>query len=377
MASELYSEPTRSLLDTIAAVVTIAVMLLGAGQVLSTLLSDTELVYPKTRLDFREGRTTSTLEKQIDHKLPARNDLIAAANSIRLAVTGGTGEQVRAGKDGWLFLTDEIRFEYGSDSHMRTRIDLLAAVSSLLNQQGVKLVVLLVPDKARVHSDRLLTGRYPTSNESRYQQAINQLSEKNVAVVDILTPLRKQATSAEVYYRTDTHWNQLGAKIAAHATAIAIGQMKIPIQKVAFESSESSDQIERAGDLIRMIGLESVPPLLRPKNDYETVATTTQTTPDPPSSLFGDSVIDVALTGTSYSLRGNFHGYLQEALSTKVLNGAKDGGGLLQATKQYLTDEAFKTSKAKILIWEIPERFLQAKLDGENAALAQFGLLPH
>jgi alginate O-acetyltransferase complex protein AlgJ len=377
MASELYREPTRTPLDTIAAVVTIAVMLLGAGQVLSTLLSDTELVYPKTWLDFREGRTTGTLEKQIDHKLPARSDLIAAANSIRLAVTGGTGEQVRAGKDGWLFLTDEIRFESGSDIHMRTRIDLLAAVSTLLDQQGVKLVLLLVPDKARVHSDRLLTGRYPTSNESRYQQAIEQLSEKKVAVVDVLTPLRKQAAKTEVYYRTDTHWNQLGAKIAAYATAIAIGEMKIPIQKVAFESRESSDLTERAGDLIRMIGLESAPSFLRPRNDYEAAVTTTQTSSDRPLGLFGDAAVDVALTGTSYSLRGNFHGFLQEALSTKVLNGAKDGGGLLQATKQYLTDEAFKTSRPKILIWEIPERFLQEKLDGENAALAQFGLLPH
>jgi alginate O-acetyltransferase complex protein AlgJ len=376
MSSELRSEPRRTILDTTAAVVTIVVMLLGAGQVLSTLFSDTELVYPKTLLDFREGRTTGTLEKQIDHKLPARSDLIAAANSVRLLVTGGTGEQVRAGKDGWLFLTDEIRFESGSDSHMRTRIDLLAAVSSLLDQQGVKLVVLLVPDKARVHSSRLLIGRYPTSLESRYQQAIDQLLDKNVTVIDILTPLRIHATSAEVYYRTDTHWNQLGASIAAQTTATAIKQMNIPLQQVVFESRESSAPDERAGDLIRMIGLESAPSFLRPINDYEATVTTTQTSTDQPSSLFGDTTVDVALTGTSYSLRGNFHGYLQEALSTKVLNGAKDGGGLLQATKQYLTDEAFKTSKPKVLIWEIPERFLQAKLDGEDAALMQFELVP-
>jgi alginate O-acetyltransferase complex protein AlgJ len=376
MASELDSEPRRTLLDTTAAVVAIAVMLLGAGQVLSTLFSDAELVYPKSLLDFREGRTTGTLEKQIDHKLPARSDLIAAANSVRLMVTGGTGEQVRAGKDGWLFLTDEIRFESGGTDQMRTRVELLATVSSLLDQQGVKLVVLLVPDKARIHSDRLYSGRYPTSHESRYQQAIDQLLEKKVTVIDILTPLRNQATSAEVYYRTDTHWNQLGAKIAAQTTATAIKQMNIPLQQVVFESRESSAPIERAGDLIRMIGLESAPPLLRPRNDYEAAVTTTQTSTDQASSLFGDTAIDIALTGTSYSLRGNFHGFLQEALSTKILNGAKDGGGLLQATKQYLTDEAFKTSKPKVLIWEIPERFLQAKIDGEYDALVQFGLIP-
>jgi alginate O-acetyltransferase complex protein AlgJ len=75
-------------------------------------------------------------------------------------------------------------------------------------------------------------------------------------------------------------------------------------------------------------------------------------------------------------LRGNFHGYLQQELSAKVLNTAKDGGGLLQAGTSYLTDNAFQSSKPKILVWEVPERFLYSKLSDEATWLQKVGLNP-
>jgi alginate O-acetyltransferase complex protein AlgJ len=82
----------------------------------------------------------------------------------------------------------------------------------------------------------------------------------------------------------------------------------------------------------------------------------------------------VVLTGTSYSQRGNFHGFLQQALSAKVLNTAKDGGGFLHGATQYLKDEAFRSSKPKVLIWEVPERFLGAEPEGEEKWLQTVGL---
>jgi alginate O-acetyltransferase complex protein AlgJ len=75
-------------------------------------------------------------------------------------------------------------------------------------------------------------------------------------------------------------------------------------------------------------------------------------------------------------LRANFHGFLQQALSTKVLNAAKDGGGFLQATTNYLKDDAFRLAKPKLIIWEIPERFIRNRLEGEMNWLADVGLVP-
>jgi alginate O-acetyltransferase complex protein AlgJ len=48
------------------------------------------------------------------------------------------------------------------------------------------------------------------------------------------------------------------------------------------------------------------------------------------------------------------------------LNTAKDGGGFLQSITAYLNDESYKTSKPKVLVWEIPERMLKAPLTDES-----------
>lgn len=132
---------------------------------------------------------------------------------------------------------------------------------------------------------------------------------------------------------------------------------------------------ERPGDLIRLMGLEQVPNALRPKPDQEAPDLTIEKgAGKAQQGLFGDSAVPVVLTGTSYSMRGNFQGYLQEFLAAKVLNTAKDGGGFLQAITAYLKDDAFKAAKPKVLIWEVPERMLRSPLEDEATWVAKSGL---
>ena len=372
----VHERPRPSRHAGLAALTFAGVMLAGAGQMITAAQHPEVLDFPRTLLDFREGRTTGALEKQLDQKLPVRPDLIAIANTVRYTLTGGTGEQVRPGQDGWLFLTDELRFNADGAAHLNARAALLGAAGHSLGLKGVTLVVALVPDKARVYASKLANGRYPESNRSRYQDALMAVRNHNVAVVDLLAPLARGAAQGDVYYRSDTHWNQRGAQIAANAVAQTVHSLGVTFETTTFSSANTSGPVERTGDLIRLMGLDSMPAALRPAGDVETPAATHQNSIDSPAGLFGDAVVPVALTGTSYSWRGNFHGFLQQALAAKVLNTAKDGGGFLQAASAYLTDESFRASQPKILIWEVPERFLYTKLDVEDKWLSRVGLRP-
>lgn len=360
--------------SALAALTLTSVMLVGAWQIIAAIQKPEGLDFPRTVLDFREGRTTGALEKQLDQNLPARTTLIALANAVRYTLTGGAGEQVRTGQDDWLFLTDELRFFPQGTDNLTMRADLLGAAGHALNQQGVKMVVVLVPDKARVHANKLASGRYPEYNRPRYQEALTALQVRNVTVVDLLKPLTLGVTQGAVYYRTDTHWNQAGAQVAAQALGQAVRMLGINLEKTTFSTTSSSEQIERPGDLLRLMGLDSAPAPLRPRADMEAPATTHQSSVDSPTKLFGDAGVPVALTGTSYSLRGNFHGFLQQTLSAKILNTAKDGGGFLTAATAYLLDDAFQSSKPKVLVWEVPERFLYTPLEGEDKWLEKVGL---
>lgn len=363
-----------SVFTALAALTFSCVMVAGVWQIFAASTNAAGLEFPRTWTDFREGRSTSALEKQLDQKLPARASLIAVANTVRYLLTGSAGEQVRVGRDAWLFLTEELRFEANASEHLRARTALLGAAARALERQGVKLVVALVPDKARVYANKLASGHYPAYNHTRYQNTLNLLRTQGVSTVDLLQPLSQAAARAQVYYRTDTHWNQAGAQVAAQTIASAIGRLNLALESTTFINVQSGGEVQRPGDLIRLMGMDGAPEALAPRADLEAPITTRQTSADTVTSLFGDSTVPVVLTGTSYSLRANFVGFLQQALSTKVLNAAKDGGGFLEATTQYLKDDAFQTAKPKVLIWELPERFITGQIDGEQTWLENAGL---
>ncbi|MEN9437431.1 MAG: hypothetical protein RIR09_2086 [Pseudomonadota bacterium] len=352
-------------LQRMAALTLLGVMVVGAWQSFSAAKNIDAQTLPISLSDFREGRTTAALEKQIDQKLPVRNALIATANSLRFLLTNGAGEQVRVGKQGWLFLTDELRFDANGHTNFKARVDLLDTATRRLDAVGVKLVVALVPDKARVYSEKLSGGQFPEYNHARYQDALSALRARGVIAIDLLAPLTSAAADSEVYYRTDTHWNQAGARIAAQSIAKAVQQLPIQIEDTQFSTTVATDVTERSGDLIRLMGLENTHVFFRPRADFEASSTTIPLSTDSPDALFGDAGVSVVLTGTSYSLRGNFHGYLQQALGAKVLNAAKDGGGFLQAMTDYLKDDSFRLAKPKVIVWEIPERFVRNDLNGE------------
>ncbi len=342
----------------IAALTLTGVMVAGARQITGAAVDPAGLDFSRSWTDFRQGRSTSALEKHLEQKLPARGALIGAANSVRYLLTGSGGEQVRTGKDGWLCLTEELRFDANG-----SRAELLGAASRSLESQGVKLIVALVPDKARVYSSKLANGYYPDHNSSRYADAIDAFQKQGVTTVGLLPPLAQAAARGEVYYRTDTHWNQSGAEVAAEALGSTIKRLGLELEKTSFSSIRGTP-IERPGDLIRLMGPGGTPKVLGLLPDTETPAVTQQRSAEN-TGLFGDSAVPVVLTGTSYSLRANFVGYLEQVLSAKVLNAAKDGGGFLQATTLYLNEESFRSNKPKVLVWEMPERFLWRKLDDE------------
>ena len=354
-----------------------SLVVLGCFQLIAAARNPDGLEYPKDLKSFREGLSTQILEKQLDQKMPMRTELIALANTLRYQMLNGSGDQVRIGKNGWLFLTEEIQYEGDQgkppvnqpEESLRIRLDLIAAIAQRLNTQGVRLVVALVPDKARIYEQQMSGQAYPSYNTTRYSQVLTELANRQVVTVDLLSPLQLAALEKPVYYKTDTHWNQDGAKVSAMAIASAISKLGIELEKTQFKTTVAAQVQARSGDLIRLMGVEKAPESLRPILDREASAVTQEVQEVQVTGagigLFADSAVPVVLTGTSYSLRGNFHGYLQQAIGSKVLNTAKDGGGFVQALTAYLKDDSFKSSKPKILVWEIPERMFKSALTEE------------
>lgn len=357
--------------EWVAGVATVVVMFGGLWQAVQALSSPALSEVPHEWSDMRSGVSSDKFSKFLDTHLPIREDLIAWANTGRFVFTQGAGDQVRLGRDEWLFSVEEVQYFPGASEFQAERVRRVVDVSNRLQAQGIQLLVVVVPDKARVHAQHLASGTYPAWYEQRYPSLLQALNAGNVQTVDAWSALAQQASTQALYYRTDTHWNQAGARLVAELTAKHMqGQGTIEPQVEFATAAGEGAPAERIGDLLNMMGMSHIPNLLRPNPDMELADRTTKTSGNPAASLLGDVSMPVTLVGTSYSQRANFHGYLQMALRAEVLNVATDGGGFIHSLAAYLKDDAFQTSPPQWVIWEVPERVFSAPLtDAEKAPL--------
>lgn len=360
----------RPLLATgLTLAVTVAAGTLGA--VRTAFVADPQHPVTVTRAALLNGQTAKELEAHLDATLPGRAGLVAAANTFRYVTTRGASDEVRLGRDGWIFLASELAPHPDAARHLRARAELIAPLSRALAARGVTLLVAVSPNKTRVEASHLQGGALPawTAAEPGYRDFLNLLRARGVHTADLLTPMLETQAREDQYYRTDTHWNQAGARTAAHAVAARVSALAGDLPPAPFHTT-AAPAAPRVGDLLRLMGLHVVPDALRPHADTEATETTVGDSAG--GGLLG-AAPQVVLAGSSYGLRGNFEGALQTALGSAVTNVSREGADFSGSLRTYLRDPAFTDAPPRVLVWEIPERFLPLPLaEEDHTPLAPF-----
>ena len=320
---------------------------------------------------FLAGRTAGAVNHAMAHDLPGGPWLQAAGGVIRWRFFDSGGPQVAVGCDDWLYLMEELRPWPDAAKAMAARADTLHRVAAELKARGIGLVVVLVPDKARIEAAHACG--VPYSAQARGRLAAFKALVTDLPVVD-LAPVF-QSVHAPLYYRTDTHWNQFGAAAAARAVADAV---KTPITRDRVFKTETAPEADRAGDLLRLMSLDEVPDLpikLRPLPDRERTETTKQTEgPAEGGGLLDDAPVpEVVLLGSSFSINANFYGHLEENLHAAVGQFGQAGGAFWGSARDYFKSPAFTETPPKLVIWEFPERVVGQPIEGDEAAFLATG----
>lgn len=354
----------------IQAIAAIALLLWGCGQGIAALADPTSrqrLAETLTWEAFLAGRTAGAINHIMAHALPADPWLRAAGGLFRWGLFRSGGPQVSVGCDGWLFLTEELRPWPGAEAAMATRAAALGRIATALREKGITLVVAITPDKARVNPERLCAARYSAQAGIRHAEATALLRQAGLAPVDWLTPLLDGKAAGPVHFRTDTHWSQHGAAIAA--TALAAATVSLPLARAeAFRTRAASAETEGPGDLLRLMSLDRLSDSWRPRADRLRLETTTPES-EPTGGLLDETPAPaVALIGSSYSLNANFHGRLQEALNSTVVNFAEAGGGFAGSARTFFASPTWRDTPPRLVIWEILERALGQPIGAEEAA---------
>lgn len=157
-------------------------------------------------------------------RLCARNKLIAFNSELTSLLTGGTymeSTQVLLGKYNWLFYKTELDghplWDYMGINHFTD--DELAAIAANLvsmrdgfNALGVDFYVTALPNKEIIYEEYMPDTVARVDEVSRAEQLADYIWDNT----DLVYVYPKQAlldakAEGQIYYQTDTHWNQKGA----------------------------------------------------------------------------------------------------------------------------------------------------------------------
>jgi len=320
-----------------------------------------------------EGEATRQFSAQLNDHFLLSKSFAKIERGVTWTIAGDTGASVRQGCPDWLFLSDELTPYAHATENAAARAKIISQTASDLQKNGIRLVVAVVPDKTRIEESHLCGLHRPAAFANRINDWVATLANNKVEVLNFTPTLA--AMTGERYYRSDSHWNERGADLAAKTLAERLQTLKL-VDKPATQpdpKAVQSNTTERSGDLMRVSNLEGLPAWMRPATEVTQVS---KVAPVAVASddLFGDAGLPtVALVGTSFSRAANFVPFLSQHLGAPVANLAKDGGDFDGAAYAYLNSKEFKTQPPKVVVWEVPERMLQKTLTAsEKKWLASF-----
>lgn len=192
-------------------------------------------------------------------RLCARNKLIAFNSELTSLLTGGTymeSTQVLLGKNNWLFYKTELDghplWDYMGINHFTD--DELAAIAANLvsmrdgfNERGVDFYVTALPNKEIIYEEYMPDTVARVDTVSRAEQLADYIWDNT----DLVYVYPKQAlldakAEGQIYYQTDTHWNQKGAFVGMQQLMHeAYGVEAKDLDSVSFDITSN----DLAGDL--------------------------------------------------------------------------------------------------------------------------------
>ncbi|MBN2173347.1 MAG: hypothetical protein JW731_04405 [Bacteroidales bacterium] len=157
-------------------------------------------------------------EAFFDDHFNFRNDLILLYSGFRLNLLGiSPFDKVAEGKNGFLFNAHEYLAEYRSkDLFSKSELKRIAQAfeyrQTWCNERRIKYYVAVVPSKPTIYEENTPDFVYRVHGISRYDQLKEYLTENSTfRMIDLKNALLSHKKDYLIYYKTDQHWNNLGA----------------------------------------------------------------------------------------------------------------------------------------------------------------------
>ena len=325
---------------------------------------------------FDEAPTEEHLrefEKDLEDNSWFEEQLRPLYMEARYRLTGDLGEKALAGDDDWYFYHPGVKYLY--QPYFReipdatTEGDPVEAIAHFrdeLSRRGIPLLVVIVPGKATVYSDRLAEADDVSANTRR---VIAELQQREVEVLALHEALREARAEADtqgrpLFMQTDTHWTGDGARIAAARIAERVRRESWWGAPAAPRYARKAVSVERDGDVLRMTQI--------PVEFDKEAVTAHQITEKLSGELYSDDDKSPVLwLGDSFSriyhtdapksagVIANLAYELQMPLASIV-----NDGGASTLVRQQLARKLDLLQGKKLVVWEFVERDIRFGMRG-------------
>lgn len=164
------------------------------------------------------------------------------------------------GKNKWLFykatydgksIDDYQGINLYSEEQMATIAQNFEEAKKYYADKGIEFHLMICPNKEQIYSKYMPPDISVATQEKKADRLIKYLKERNIPVIDPKAELLEYKDKAQLYYQNDTHWNNLGAFIAAQQ----INEVILGTRETFDPSRVYSEGKANKCDLLTAIGL--------------------------------------------------------------------------------------------------------------------------
>lgn len=196
----------------------------------------------------------------IPEKYLWKEDLIERYRRFKFNIGDNVFSYAVVGKKDWLFFTGEMslqnyqKVEPLNVSNIKKLVTIFSQLDETVKEYGGTFLVIIPPDKSTVYP-QYMPDEIPvigqTTSLDRLIERVGKYSD--VRLLDLRPVLLQASNSSQVYYKTDTHWNCLGAFYAYQETLSAISQDYPNIKTYTLEDFDILSYETDGFDIARMM----------------------------------------------------------------------------------------------------------------------------
>lgn len=199
-----------------------------------------------------------------DDRFSFRNEIIDTYGKLKYEYSDVTNltTNVAIGSNRWLFYSESDYLSKISspftDEELETFSYNLKLITAWFKARGITYYLFIAPVKSRIYADELPDYMKVRTTYSRYNQLKKYLQiENNHNFITCDEELMKAKSKNEIYYKTDTHWNELGAFVG-YSKIISVLQEDFPqLEPLKIDEFKIEKAELYSGDLLSMLGYES------------------------------------------------------------------------------------------------------------------------